>query len=92
MSEIESIGDSIGIDLDEVKRKVSENIDKLETRSGALGEYANDIQSAVSDLDIAAQDYERIKSLLDNIDSKVQAADYQADDAWNTAEAFEIDN
>ncbi len=92
MSGLESIGDSVGIDLDQVKRSIADNIDKLETRSGALGEYANDIQSAVSDLDMAAEDYQKLKSLLDNIDTKVQEADYQADDAWNTAEAFEIDN
>lgn len=92
MSGLESIGDSVGIDLDQVKRGIADNIDKLETRSGALGEYANDIQSAVNDLDIAAETYQKLKSLLDNIDTKVQEADYRADDAWNTAEAFEIDN
>lgn len=92
MSGIENIRDLVGIDLEGVKRTITDNSEKLEDRSGALTEYARDIRSATEELDYAVEKLNKLKVLLETIDDAVEEADNQADDAWNTALAFEIDN
>ena len=89
---LENIQDNFSLDVEGLKRSITDNKELIEDRSGGLTEYASRIKSTVNELDNVSSKYQDVLDAIDNLNTQLMHVDGDADDAWNSAEAYTVDD
>ena len=89
---LENIQDNFSLDVEGLKRSITDNKELIEDRSGGLTEYASRIKATVDELDNATSRYQDLIHSIEGLNAQLENIDGQVEDAWNSSEAYTIDD